>query len=83
MTGTYIRGPFNLLKNLTDGNMGVVLTNLAGTEMLLENVASKFEHLVEHIPLVTFMTQQEAAQYLQDNKADWFPADPVNEEISQ
>ena len=71
MTGQYIVGPVNLLKNLTDGNMGVPLTSLDGTLMLLENLPAKFAHLAEHVPLITLMTHAEALQFKKDNKADW------------
>jgi hypothetical protein len=71
MTGQYIVGPTNLLQNLTDDNMGDVLTSLDGTLMLLENLPAKFEHLAAHVPLVTMMTHSEVLQYWEDNKADW------------
>lgn len=72
MTGQYIVGPYNLLKNKTDGNMGVVLTSLDGKTMLLENLPEKFETLGEHVPLVTFMNEQEARDFLQENRTEWF-----------
>lgn len=68
---TYIVGPKNLLKNLTDGNRGQVLLSLDGTQMLLENVPAKFEHLVDQVPMVTMMTESEVKTYLVENQADW------------
>ena len=79
MTGQYIIGKIGLLKNLVDGNMGMIRYSNDDTKILLENYPEKFEAVVAENPTVLTFTNEEIKQYLLDNYEEWH--EPFEEQV--